>query len=140
MSYLLALVVFASPTAPAEPTTSPSPFPTPRVTLSINGSNVFINQTTGGPGTTPLEASEFAHGSPISPMSPYDWLTSAPVLPGVTGIAQYEITGTYHFTGFDLAATIGLGGLTGSTTNALYWGEPLIANLNAHALSRLVIL
>jgi hypothetical protein len=71
-------------------------------------------------------------------MSPYDWLTSAPVVPGVAGVAQYEITGTYHFTGFDVAATIGLGGLTGSTTNALYWGEPLVANLNAHALSRVV--
>src|SRR5690348_3293285 len=132
MCYLLALIVFASLRTPAEPAPSPSPLPTPHVTLTVKGSNVFIDQATGGPGTTPPEASQFAHGSPISPMSPYDWLSSAPVIPGVAGIAQYEITGTYHGSGFDAAATIGLGGLTGSTTNALYWGEPLIPNLNAH--------
>ena len=78
-----------------------------------------------GPGTTPPEGHEFAHGSPISPMSPYDWFSSAPVTPGVAGIAQYEISGTYHATGVDFAATFGIGGLTGSTTNALYWSEPL---------------
>jgi hypothetical protein len=138
MCYLLALIVFASLRTPAEPAPSPSPLPTPHVALTVKGSNVFIDQATGGPGTTPPEASEFAHGSPISPMSPYDWLSSAPVIPGVAGIAQYEITGTYHSSGFDAAATIGLGGLTGSTTNALYWGEPLIPNLNAHGLSRVV--
>jgi hypothetical protein len=71
-------------------------------------------------------------------MSPYDWFTSAPVTSGVAGIAQYEVSGVYHATGIDFGATVGIGGLTGSTTNSLYWGEPLIANLNDHALSRLV--
>jgi hypothetical protein len=120
------------------PSASPSPLPTPRVVLSVSGSNVFIDQATGGPGTTPREGFEFAHGSPISPMSPYDWFSSAPVTPGVAGIAQYEITGTYHATDVDFAATFGVGGLTGSTTNALYWGEPPIPNLNVHDLSRIV--
>ena len=86
----------------------------------------------------PPEGHEFARGSPISPMSPYDWFSSAPVTPGVAGIAQYELSGTYHATGVDFAATFGIGGLTGSTTNALYWSEPLIANLNDHDLSRVV--
>ena len=127
----------AASSSPA-PAPSPSPAPTPRFTLSGSGSNVFVNQATDGPGTKPPEGPGFANGSPISPMSPYDWFTSAPVTPGVAGIAQYEISGVYHATGFDFAATLGIGGLTGSTTNALYWGEPLIPNLNAHGLSRLV--
>ncbi len=70
-------------------------------------------------------------------MSPYDWFSSAPVTPGVAGIAQYELSGTYHASGVDFGATFGLGGLSGSTTNALYWGEPLIPNLNDHDLSRI---
>lgn len=132
---LLALLVATLQTA-AAPT--PSPAPTPRFAITANGSNVFINQATSGPGTTPPQGYEFAHGSPISPMSPYDWFSSAPVTPGVAGIVQYEITGTYHATGLDLGATFGIGGLTGSTTNALYWGDSLIPNLNVHGLSRVV--
>jgi len=106
--------------------------------ISGSGSNIFIDQSTGGPGTNPPEGYQFAHGSPISPSSPYDWFTSAPLTPGVAGIAQYEITAAYHATSADFAATFGFGGLTGSTTNALYWGEPLIPNLDAHGLSRVV--
>ncbi len=71
-------------------------------------------------------------------MSPYDWFTSAPVTPGIAGIAQYEISGLYHAGAVDLGATLGIGALTGSTTNALYWGEPPIPNLNDHAISRIV--
>src|SRR5580704_646999 len=134
-----ALLLAALQTAAApSPAPSPSPAATPRIELKVSGSNVFIDQSTGGPGTTPPQASEFAHGSPVSPMSPYDWFSSAPVTPGVAGVAQYEFTGVYHATGFDFTATLGVGGLTGSTTNALYWSEPPIANLNAHALSRIV--
>ncbi len=124
--------------AGASPAPSPSPIPTPRFALTVSGSNTFIDQATNGPGTTPPEGLGFAKGSPISPMSPYDWFTGAPETPGVAGIAQYELSGIYHAAGFDAEATFGLAGLTGSTTNALYWSEPLIANLNDHALSRLV--
>lgn len=122
----------------ASPVSSPSPAPTPRFALKVSGSNVFIDQATNGPGITPPEGPGFSRGSPISPMSPYDWFTSAPVTPGVAGVAQYEIFATYHATDLDFGATFGLGGLSGSTTNALYWGEPLIPNLNDHALSRQV--
>lgn len=140
---LLALLLATLQTAAAPammPSSSPSPAPTPspRFKLSVNGSNVFIDQSTGGPGITPPEGRGFANGSPVSPMSPYDWFTGAPVTPGVAGISQYEFSGLYHATGFDLGATIGVGELGGSTTNALYWGEPLIPNLNDHALARVV--
>jgi hypothetical protein len=130
LTALLATAALSSP--------SPSPSPAPRFALQVSGSNVFVDQATGGPGMTPPQGYEFAHGSPISPMSPYDWFTGAPETPGVAGIAQYELTETYRGTGFDLGATFGVGGLTGSTTNALYWGEPPIPNLNDHALSRIV--
>jgi hypothetical protein len=135
---LLAVLLATLETAPSSPAPAPSPAPTPRFAVSVNGSHVFIDQTTNGPGATPPEGSEFARGSPISPMSPYDWFSSAPVTPGIAGIAQYEISGVYHATGLDFMATFGVGGLTGSTTNALYWGEPLIPNLNDHDLSRVV--
>jgi hypothetical protein len=137
---LLGAVLLAGITLAVHSTPAPSPTPStaPRFALRVNGSNVFIDQTTNGPGTTPPEGVEFAHGSPISPMSPYDWFSSAPVTPGLAGVAQYEFSGTYHATGVDIGATIGAGGLTGSTTNALYWGEPLIPNLDAHDLSRVV--
>ncbi len=135
---LLDVLLLAALEAAASPSPSPSPLPTPRFETGVSGSNVFIDQATGGPGTTPPEAKEFARGSPISPMSPYDWFSGAPVTPGVAGIAQYELSGTYHAAGVDFGATFGIGGLTGSTTNALYWGEPLIPNLNDHDLSRVV--
>jgi hypothetical protein len=134
-AFLLATIPLAAAYAPSP---SPAPAATPRFVLDARGSNVFIDQATNGPGTTPTEGYGFAHGSPISPMSPYDWFSSAPVTPGVAGVAQYEFSGTYHATGLDFGATFGAGGLTGSTTNALYWGEPLIPNLDAHDLSRVV--
>jgi hypothetical protein len=137
---VLAAVLVATIQIAAMPGTSPSPSPapTPRFDLKASGSNVFIDQATGGRGITPPEGPGFANGSPISPMSPYDWFSSAPVTPGVAGIAQYEISVTYHAMGLDFGASFGIGGLSGSTTNALYWGEPLIPNLNAHDLSRVV--
>lgn len=129
---LLSAIAAVTASAP-----SPSPSPASRFDARVSGSNVFVDQATGGPGTTP-QGYAFAHGSPAAPMSPYDWLGSAPVTSGVAGIAQYELTGSYRGDGFDFAATFGIGGISGSTTNALYWGEPTIANLNVHDLSRMV--
>lgn len=131
---LLATLQMAASTA----SSSPSPSPTPRFTASVNGSHVFVDQTTNGPGAAPPEAYEFARGSPISPMSPYDWFSSAPVTPGIAGIAQYVFSGAYHAPGMEFSAEFGVGGLIGSTTNALYWGEPLIPNLNDHDLARVI--
>ncbi|HKE36790.1 MAG TPA: hypothetical protein VKB39_05125, partial [Candidatus Baltobacteraceae bacterium] len=80
----------------------------------------------------------FAAGSPVSPMSPYDWFSGAPTTPGVTGVFQYVVDGTYRFGGVSAKASIGIGDVTGSVNNGLYWGEPLIPNLNPHGLSRAI--
>jgi hypothetical protein len=131
----LAVMVMAVALASA-PAASPSP--APRFTLSMNGSNVFVDQATIGPGATPPEGPGFAAGSPLSPMSPYDWFSSAPETPGVAGIMQYAITGTYHFQDVTLSATAGLANVTGSTTNAIYWSEPLLPNIDVHAESHAI--
>lgn len=117
---------------------APTATPQPRFAVSVSGSNVFIDQATNGPGVTPPEGPIFARGLPISPMSPYDWFSAAPVTPGVAGVAQYVLDATYRATGLDVTTTFGIGGLTGSTTNAAYWSEPLIPNLDVHAFSRQV--
>jgi hypothetical protein len=130
---LLLGAVIAQASSPA-----PSSSPAPRFTLNVSGSNVFIDQATQGPGITPPEGPGFKKGSPLSPISPYDWFTSAPVTPGVAGVFQYRIVGSYALAGMTLSSTVGVADLTGSTTNGLYWSEPLIPNLNAHALSRTV--
>ncbi|MBV8373942.1 MAG: hypothetical protein JO302_00375 [Candidatus Eremiobacteraeota bacterium] len=134
----LAVVLMALQVAAASPAASPTPPASPRFTLSANGSNVFVDQSTVGPGTTPPEGAGFAMGSPLSPMSPYDWFSSAPVTPGVAGIVQYAVTGTYALPGMTLSATLGLANVTGSMTNALYWSEPLLPNLDVHAESHAI--
>ncbi|MBV8284912.1 MAG: hypothetical protein JO175_09720 [Candidatus Eremiobacteraeota bacterium] len=135
---LILCTILAQAASTASPSPSPSPSVAPALTIGVSGSNVFIDQATTGPGITPPEGPGFAKGSPLSPMSPYDWFTSAPVTPGVAGVLQYQIAGSYTFDGMTLNATLGLAELTGSTTNALYWSEPLIPNLNVHAQSHLV--
>ena len=137
---LAAAAALALLPAGASPSPSPSPSPTPRTSFafSVSGSNTFVDQAARGPGITPPEGKGFANGSPLSPMSPYDWFSGAPTVPGVAGVAQYALTGTYRFDAFKAGATLGAAGLTGSTTNAAYWSEPLIPNLDIHALSRAV--
>lgn len=130
-------LLMASVVADADP--SPSPSPSPHgIALSVSGSNVFINQSTGGPGTTPPEGPGFAAGSPLSPMSPYDWFNAAPTVPGVTGVAQYAVTATYDTPAIKMQATAGLAFVTGSVTNAAYWSEPLLPNVDIHDLSRAI--
>src|SRR5579863_7110 len=102
------LLLALQATAPDSPTPAPSPTPQARFTLTTTGSNVFVDQSTIGPGIVPPEGVGFAHGSPISPMSPYDWFSSAPVTPGVAGVAQYALSGSYRFSGIKLEATLGL--------------------------------
>ncbi|MGC8486454.1 MAG: hypothetical protein ACP5O6_12615, partial [Candidatus Baltobacteraceae bacterium] len=77
--------------------TKPAPSPTPRaLVLSVRASHLFVDQSTAGPGTVPPEAAAFIQGAPLSPMSPYDWFTSAPQTPGVAGVAQYVARLFYH--------------------------------------------
>jgi hypothetical protein len=138
LAFVLAatLQTSASPSPEPAPSASPVATPVPKFDLAVHGSNVFIDQSTYGPGITPPEGPGFAKGSPFSPMSPYDWFSGAPVTPGVTGVAQYLLSGTYHTGAVKLEATFGLAAVTGSTTNAAYWGEPLLPNINPHDLAR----
>jgi hypothetical protein len=112
---------------------SPSPTPTPKgIVWSVDGSNTFVSQHTGGPGTEPPEGAGFAAGAPLSPMTPYDTFSGAPLTPGNAGALQY--VGTATLTGKALQASLrfGAGLVTGSTTNLAYWGENLLPGLNPH--------
>lgn len=102
------------------------------MSISVKGSNVFIDQATDGPGTTPIEGPGFAAGDPLSPMTPYDWFTGAPVTPGVSGIGQYTFTGTYRTPRLRASADIGLTAIDGDVQNASYWGEPLYEPIDPH--------
>jgi hypothetical protein len=134
---VIAVILMAVQVAAGSPA-SPTPSPTPRLTVSANGSNVFVDQATVGPGSTPPEGPGFTKGSPLSPMSPYDWFSSAPVTPGIAGVLQYAVTGTYAFPTMSVSATLGLAEVTGSVSNALYWSEPLLPSINVHAESRAI--
>lgn len=113
-----ALIAQASP--------SPAPTATPRFELHVNGSNVFIDQATSGAGAVPPEGGAFIGGAPAAPMTPYDWFTAMPLVPGVSGSLQYLMTGTLHHPGFTLDASMLLSGIVGDPTNATYWSEPLL--------------
>ncbi len=116
-------------------TATPSPSPTPAAkgfALHANGSTVFVGQQTGGPGTQPAEGPGFAAGSPLSPNTPYDLWSSAAMTPGYAGIFQTEVSGQYTGTRLYGGATLGLGIVDGSVTNAAYWGENLLPTLNPH--------
>lgn len=114
------------------PTPSPSPTPTRGFTITARGSNVFIDQATNGPGATPPEGPGFATGGVLAPMTPYDWFTSAPTIPGVTGVSQYLAKGTWHGKHVTADLTLGSALVFGDVTNAAYWGEPLIGPVDPH--------
>ena len=131
----------ASPAPNASPAAAGSPVPsaTPRargLSFSTILDSTFIDQNTAGPGQVGAEAAGFIAGSPLSPNTPYDLFSSAPLTPGVAGIVQGTTTGTYRTPALDLSLTGGLGYVTGSLTNASYWGENLIPTLNPHTGSQ----
>jgi hypothetical protein len=125
------------PPAPS-PTPSASPAaPTPRpgsVSVAAAAHVTFISQNTNGYGQLGLpEAPNFINGtSPAAPISPYDTFSGAPMTPGDTGESALYVTPTYYGSAFDVSATFGLGYVTGSKTNATYWGESLFPTLNPH--------
>ncbi|MBV8491224.1 MAG: hypothetical protein JO199_11910, partial [Candidatus Eremiobacteraeota bacterium] len=96
------------------------------------GSNVFVDQATGGPGQVPPEGAAFAAGNPAAPMSPYDWFSTNPVVPGVAGTVQYSFDAAYRTKTLTADATFVATGLSGSITNAIYWGEPIVGPLDPH--------
>jgi hypothetical protein len=131
----------ASPIATAtSPQPSPSPsasstaLPRPRAGLSAvtEASLTFIDQATRGGGQIGPEAGGFIAGSPLAPNTPYDLFSSAPQTPGVAGIGGVTSHLTYGLRRFDLDLTAQLADVTGSVTNASYWGENLSPFFNPH--------
>jgi hypothetical protein len=119
----------AAPEASASPTSSPRPL---GLHFATTASTTFVDQSTVGPGQVGPEAAGFVNGSPLSPNTPYDLLSSAPVVPGVVGIGQITSTGTFALPRWDASITGGFGYVRGSITNASYWGENLMPALNPH--------
>ena len=131
-------LLFAQTTMPVRAQTVPEPSPSPSsapqrgVLWSLDASNTFIDQNTNGPGTQPPEGPGFAQGSPLSPMTPYETFTSAPYTPGLAGVLQYVATARLDEPGLTATASLGAGLVTGSMTNASYWGENLLPQYNPH--------
>ncbi|HEY5341575.1 MAG TPA: hypothetical protein VIK27_11150 [Candidatus Aquilonibacter sp.] len=111
---------------------SPSPSPTPGITVHVQGSNVYVSQNAAGPGLSPPEAGAFEAGLPLSPMSPYDYFSSAPTTPGNAGQLQYLIGVTDRTKTLTLGATFLAGLYGGDTTTLMYWGEPWLGPLDPH--------
>ncbi|MBV8355422.1 MAG: hypothetical protein JO101_08895, partial [Candidatus Eremiobacteraeota bacterium] len=131
----------ASPasTGSASPTTSPTATPTPRplgLRVSTTVATTFLDQNTAGPGQVGPEAAGFGNGSPLSPNTPYDLFSSAPLTPGIAGIAEGLTAAIFRTPTLDLTVETGLEYVTGSLTNVAYWGEDLIPTLNPHIGSR----
>jgi hypothetical protein len=130
---------FPPPTPSPAPSASPgaSPAPTPRpgtVSVAADANITFISQNTNGYGQLgrPESPAFIAGTSPAAPLTPYDTFSSAPMTPGNVGETALYITPTYYGSLFNASATFGVGYVTGSTTNATYWGESLIPPLNPH--------
>jgi hypothetical protein len=142
---VLALVTFAicavpasaqtapTPTSSESPSLSPSPSPRPgTIRWSLDAHTTFISQGTNGPGTRPPEAAGFAIGDPLSPETPYDVFSSAPLVPGNASESAILVRPAYSGKTFDAELTFGAGYVRGSVTNAAYWGESLLPTLNPH--------
>lgn len=120
---------------------APSPSPTPRVgsiSLKLDAHSTFIANGARGPGLAPPEGPGFAAGSPLSPLTPYDTFSSAPLTPGNAFESALYLTPTYEGSGYRLSATVGIGLVGGSMTTASYWGESLIPPLNPHLGERVL--
>ncbi len=112
------------------PTTTPTA--PPRFTIHGNGANLYVSQATRGPGVVPPEGGSFAAGEPIAPISPYDWFSTAPLIPGNAGELQYLFIGSLHERTFSFDTTIAVTRLGGSSTALAYWGEPFPGPLDPH--------
>ncbi len=120
---------------------SPAPSPTPRpgtIRFGLDAHTTFVSQGTNGPGIAPPEAAGFAAGNPLSPLTPYDVFSSAPLVPGNASESALYLRPAYFGKTFDLGLVLGAGYVRGSTTNAAYWGESLVAPLNPHLGAQMV--
>src|SRR5579863_856199 len=128
----LAGVAQTTPAASPSPAPTPSPTATPGFSLGVTGSNLYVSQSANGPGLQPPEAAQFIAGRPVSPMSPYDWFTSAVQSPGAATQLQYVVTATEHTKLLTASAGIALDAYVGSLNNLLYWGEPMVGTFDPH--------
>jgi hypothetical protein len=120
---------------------SPAPSPSPAagtVSIEVDAHTTFISESTRGPGIAPPEGPGFAAGSPFSPLTPYDVFSSAPLTPGNAAESSAYFTPRYEGASFRASLTFGAGYVTGSTTSAAYWGEPLFPTLNPHLGAQLL--
>lgn len=139
---LLSLVPLAAG-ADAPPAVAPTPAPTATPapgSFRISGEAhvTFISSASSGPGTVPPEAAGFAAGSPVSPLTPYDTFSSAPLVSGNAGESALILRPAYFGRSFDVSLVAGAGAVSGSVTNAAYWGEPLLPTLNPHLGSQML--
>lgn len=100
--------------------------------MGVDTHTTFISEGTRGPGISPPEGPGFAAGSPLSPLTPYDVFSSAPLTPGNGWESALYLHPSFTTPGLVLSATLGAGYVTGSTTATAYWGEPLFDTLNPH--------
>ncbi len=124
----------ASPTAPPSPVAPPPP-EAPRVLglqFASTFATTFLSQNTSGPGQLGPEAPAYLNGALLAPNTPYDTFSSAPLTPGVAGIADAFITPTERTKTLDIGLNAALEYVEGSITNASYWGENLIPTMNPH--------
>src|SRR5262249_10247726 len=131
----LAAVLAQAPAASPTPSASPVPSVSPRALgLQVTGTfaATFLDQNTSGPGQVGPEAVSFLNNSPLAPNTPYDTFSTAPLTPGVAGIAQALMTLTERTKTLDIGLDTGLEYVGGSITNAAYWGENMIPTINPH--------
>jgi len=126
-----AIAAMADPSPSPSPSASPTPAPK-RFTIAVQGYLSAINQQFVGPGISPPEGPGFAAGSPISPGTPYDFFTNAPLTTGFGFHQGLVATPTLHLPAFDLSASIDYGSISGSGNVAEYWGEQTLPQLNIH--------
>jgi hypothetical protein len=98
----------------------------------------FVSQGANGPGTRPPEGAGFAAGDPLSPETPYDAFSSAPLVPGNATESALILRPRYAGRTFDAEVALGAGFAGGSVTNAAYWGESLLPTLNPHLGSQML--
>lgn len=139
VAFMLCLLPAGAQTVAAPPSPSPSPTPsaspTPRplgLQVSSSASLTFVSQGSAGSGVVGPEAPGFAAGAPLAPNTPYDFFSSAPLVPGNAGVGQVVAAFTYGAKAFDVGITAGAGYVNGSVTNASYWTENLMPGINPH--------
>jgi len=129
---IVAAVPKVSPSPGASPSAGPTKAPK-RFTIHGDGYLNAINQQMKGEGLKPPEGPAFAAGSVISPNSPYDLFSGAPLGSGFGFHQALNISAVYSLAkNIDLTTLVGYGSVSGNANTAGYWGNQLMPTLNAH--------